>query len=50
MDDDTWVNVVKVVSPGIIKMKVSNVDFLPDLFSVYLTLRLCIYKLSADSL
>ena len=47
MDHETWDKVVKVVSPGIRKMKVSNVPFiLPILFSMYLTLRLCTSKFS----
>ena len=51
MDDKTWERVVKVVAPGIRKMKVSNVAFLCSiLFSTYLTLHFCSYKLSADGL
>ena len=39
MDDETWVNVVKVVAPGIRKMKVINVAcVLPILLFIYLTL------------
>ena len=46
MDDETWVKVVKVVSPGIRKMKVSNdACVFPILFSTYLTLHLCPSKL-----
>ena len=42
MDDDTWAKVVKVVTPGIRKMKVINVAYVfPNLFSVYLTIHLC---------
>ena len=49
MDDETWAKVVKVVAPGIIKMAVSNIDFvLSILFSTYLTLHLCSFKLSKD--
>ena len=51
MDDDTWEKVVKVVAPGIIKMKVSNVACVfPILFSIYLTIRLCPSKFSSDDL
>ena len=51
MDDDTWENVVKVVAPSIIKMKVTNVaSVFPILFSIYLTIHLCSYKLSSDDL
>ena len=46
MDDETWVKVVKVVSPGIRKMKVSNAACVfPILFSTYLTFHLCPSKL-----
>ena len=49
MDDETWVKVVKLVAPGIIKMAVSNVAFVcSNLFYSYLTLHLCSSKLSAD--
>ena len=42
MDDETWGKVVKVVAPGIRKMKVINVAFvLPILFSIYLTMYVC---------
>ena len=42
MDDGTWTKVVKVISPGIRKMKVSNVACIfPILFYIYLTLHLC---------
>ena len=48
MDDETWVKVVKVVDPGIRKMKVSNVAFVfPILFSIYLTFHICPSKLSS---
>ena len=51
MDDKTWAKVVKVVAPVIRKMKVSNVAyFLPILFSIYTTLHICPYKLSADDM
>ena len=51
MDDETWEKVVKVVSPGIRKMEVRNVAFVCSiLFSTYLTLHICSYKLSADDL
>ena len=46
MDDETWEKLVKVVSPGIRKMKVSNdACVFPILFSTYLTLHLCPSKL-----
>ena len=49
--DETWVKVVKVVSPGIRKMAVRNVAFVCSiLFSTYLTLHLCSSKFSADYL
>ena len=49
MDNETWVKVVKVVAPGIRKMKVSNVACVfPILFSIYLTVHLCPSKLSSD--
>ena len=48
MDDDIWAKVLKVVDPGIRKMKVSNVDCgFPILLSIYLTLHLCTYKFSS---
>ena len=51
MDDETWAKVVKVVAPGIRKMKVSNVAcVLPILFYIYLTLHLCPSKLSSDDM
>ena len=51
MDDCTWENVVKVVSPGIIKMKVGNVACVfPTLFSIYLTIHIFSSKLSSDDL
>ena len=51
MDDETWTKVVKVVAPGIIKMKVSNVACVfPILLSIYLTLHLCPSRLSSDDL
>ena len=51
MDDETWEKVLKVVAPGIIKMKVINVACVfPVLFYIYITLRLCTSKLSSDYL
>ena len=51
MDDGTWDKVDKLLSPGIRKVKVSNVAcVLPALFSVYLTLHICTSKLSADDM
>ena len=51
MDDKTWAKVVKVVAPGIRKMAVRNIAYVCSiLFSTYLTLHLCSYKLSADDL
>ena len=51
MDDETWSKVVKVVAPGIRKIKVSNVAcFFPFLFSIYLTTHLCPSKFSSDDL
>ena len=51
MVDETWEKVVKVVAPGIRKMAVSIVAFFCSiLFSTYLTIHLCPYKLSADDL
>ena len=50
-DEETWAKVVKVVAPGIRKMKVSNVVCVfPILFSIYLTIHLCPSKLSSDDL
>ena len=47
--DETWAKVVKVVSPGIIKMKVSNVACVfPILFSIYLTIYIFPSKFSSD--
>ena len=41
MDDETWSKVVKVVFPGIIKMKVINVACVfTILLSIYLTIHL----------
>ena len=49
MDDETWSNLVKVVAPGIRKIKVSNVACVfPILLSIYLTLHLCTSKFSSD--
>ena len=51
MNDATWAKVVKVVAPGIRKMKVSNVACVfPILFFIYLTLHICPYKFSSDDL
>ena len=51
MDDETWEKLVKVVAPSIIKIKVRNIAcVLPILFYIYLTLRLCPSKLSADDM
>ena len=47
IDDETRVKLMKVVTPGIRKMKVNNVAcVLPTLLSIYLTIHLCISKLS----
>ena len=49
MDDKTWAKVVKVLSPGIIKMAVRNVTFVCSiLFSTYINLHLSSSKLTAD--
>ena len=49
MDDETWEKVVKVVSPGIRKIKVSTFAcVLPILFSLYITLHICSSKLFID--
>ena len=51
MDDETWVKSVKVVAPGISKMKVINIAcVLPILFLIYLTLHLCHSKFSSYDL
>ena len=51
MDDETWMKVVKVVAPGIRKIKVSNVACVfPILFSVYLTIHIFPSRLSSDDL
>ena len=51
MDDSTWDKVDKLVSPGIIKVKLINVAcVLPVLFSVYLTLHIYPSKLSVDDM
>ena len=48
MDDKTWAKVVKLVAPGIIKIKVINVAYVsPILLSINLTLYICTSKLSA---
>ena len=51
MDDETWANVVKVLSPGIRKMMVINVAYaLPILFSIYLTIHIFLSKFFADDM
>ena len=51
MDDETWAKVEKVLAPDIRKINVSNVAFVfPILFSIYLTLHLCPFKLSSNDL
>ena len=51
MNDETWVKLLKVVSPGIRIMAVSNVDFVCSiLFSTYQNIHLCSSKFSADDL
>ena len=51
MNDETWVKVVKVVAPGMRKMKLINVvGVLPILLSIYLTLHICPSKFSADDM
>ena len=51
MDDETWSKVVKVVAPGIRKMKVNNFACVfPILFCIHLTLHLCPSELSSDDL
>ena len=50
MDDETWAKVVKLIAPGIRKMKVSNVAcVLIIISSTYTTIRLYPSKLSADN-
>ena len=42
MDDETWEKVMKLVAPGIIKMKVINGDCVfPILLYIYLTIHIC---------
>ena len=49
MYDETWEKLVKVVAPGIIKIKVGNVScILPILFLIYITLYLFPSKFPAD--
>ena len=49
IDYETWEKVVKVVAPGIRKMKLINVACVfPILFSIYLTIHLCPSKFSSD--
>ena len=36
MDDETWAEVVKVVAPGMIKIKVSNVACVFLFYSLYI--------------
>ena len=51
MDDGTWKKVARVVSPRIRKMRVIDFAFVfPILLSIYLTLRICPTKLSADDM
>ena len=51
MDDNTWAKLVKVVDPGIIKMKVINfVCVLSVLLNIYLTLHICTLKLSSGDM
>ena len=51
MDGETWENVVKLLTPGIRKMKVSNFACVfPILISIYITLHLCPSKSSSDDL
>ena len=51
MDYDTLAKVVKVIAPGMRKMKVSNFAYLlPIFFSIYITLHICPSKLSADGM
>ena len=51
MDDETWENVVKLAVPVIRKIKVRNVAcVLPILFTIYLTIHLCTYRLSAEDM
>ena len=51
MDDETWVKVMKVVAPGIRKIRVSNVACVfPILFSIYLTIHIYPSKLSSYDL
>ena len=51
VDDETWEKVVKLVAPGIRKIKVSNVAcVLTILFSIYLTLHIYPSKFSADDI
>ena len=51
MDDYTWEKVVKVVAPGIRKMKVKYVAYvLSSLFSIHLTTHIWPSKLSSDDM
>ena len=51
MDDETWSKVVKVVAPGIKKIKVGNLAcFFLILFYIYLTIHICTPRLSSDDL
>ena len=51
VDDKNWMREVKVVAPGIRKMKASNVDYVfPILFSIYITLHIFPFKFSADDM
>ena len=51
VDDETWSKLVKVVAPGIRKMKASNFSYdFTILFSIYLTIHLCTSKISSYDL
>ena len=51
MDGETWEKVVKVVAPGIRKMKVKYVAYvLSSLFSIHLTTHIWPSKLSSDDM
>ena len=51
MNDDTWGKLVKLLAPGIRKMKVSNfASVFPILLSPYLSIHICPSKFSSDDL
>ena len=51
MDDETWMKEVKVLSPSLRKMKVSNVALVfPILFYIYITPHIYSSKFSTDDL